>query len=356
MTIRTLALLISTFFLIGFAGAQELAPYRQEMDSINKQIRTAYQSEDWARGLELSDHLIGKITHLREDGIGNEDLVLQSVSSNAYYNAACLAAKAGETDRAFGYLENAVSEGFLNVSHLEQDTDLASLKAQPARFSAVIKSINTTLQNLPMRFPEYQVLEPTGAQNPTQGIVALPGAAQDLRAFADTMQELADMTGRVVIIARGSRYAGRDLFYWDESDFTAETRRIGEAIETAQVDYRDLDTDELIIIGYSQGAALAWEAALAGDQQYQCIVTIAGYRAPSLSKNADAMRRVSTPAYLIYGSDETPLVEDSHSYMVEAFRAQLQKIETKVLEGKGHEFPDNAAALYKEGIDWIESQ
>jgi hypothetical protein len=55
----------------------------------------------------------------------------------ALYNAACAAAKAGDTEKAFAALEKAIAAGFTQVKLLESDPDLASLRSD-ARFGKLL--------------------------------------------------------------------------------------------------------------------------------------------------------------------------------------------------------------------------
>jgi carboxyl-terminal processing protease len=51
--------------------------------------------------------------------------------AGSYYNAACCFALAGKPDAAFSALERAFSAGFADFAHAKEDTDLASLHADP---------------------------------------------------------------------------------------------------------------------------------------------------------------------------------------------------------------------------------
>jgi hypothetical protein len=56
------------------------------------------------------------------------------------YNAACLFSLAGEIDKCFECFERAVENGFHNVSWLENDPDLASVRDDP-RYARLLESI-----------------------------------------------------------------------------------------------------------------------------------------------------------------------------------------------------------------------
>ena len=56
------------------------------------------------------------------------------------YNVACNFATMGETDEAIGFLERAVGHGMVSAAWMRNDTDLASLRADP-RFQALLKQL-----------------------------------------------------------------------------------------------------------------------------------------------------------------------------------------------------------------------
>lgn len=64
------------------------------------------------------------------------------------YSAACATALLGQKQEALGYLSRATELGFRDVDWMKQDTDLASLRGEPA-FTALVQRIPT----LPERFP-----------------------------------------------------------------------------------------------------------------------------------------------------------------------------------------------------------
>jgi tetratricopeptide (TPR) repeat protein len=58
----------------------------------------------------------------------------------AWYNFACAAAIAGQTDEAFRYLREAVDKGFVYGDAIGEDKDLASLRSDP-RFTGILDEI-----------------------------------------------------------------------------------------------------------------------------------------------------------------------------------------------------------------------
>ena len=57
----------------------------------------------------------------------------------ALYNAACVHALKGETDKAFATLDESIKAGFGGADHMKKDDDLKSLRNDP-RFDAAVKA------------------------------------------------------------------------------------------------------------------------------------------------------------------------------------------------------------------------
>lgn len=63
----------------------------------------------------------------------------------ALYNAACVHALKGESDKAFASLDEAIKAGFAGADHMKKDEDLKSLRTDP-RFDAAVKAASANPQ------------------------------------------------------------------------------------------------------------------------------------------------------------------------------------------------------------------
>ncbi|KAA3436176.1 DUF6624 domain-containing protein [Rufibacter hautae] len=68
-------------------------------------------------------------------------------TSTDYYNAACSWALAGDKNKAFTYLNQAVAKGWENKNHLQKDTDLTSLHADK-RWTKLVQDLEAKLIKL----------------------------------------------------------------------------------------------------------------------------------------------------------------------------------------------------------------
>lgn len=89
--------------------------FAQDAKTLEAQANAAYDSKDYAASAALYEKVID----------------LGGPSSGMVYNLACVYALAGDKDRALAALDRAISLGFADVNHLNSDSDLESLHADP---------------------------------------------------------------------------------------------------------------------------------------------------------------------------------------------------------------------------------
>ncbi len=88
------------------------------------------------------------------------------------YNIACALALSGDKDQAFAELDNAIENGFRNLTQLDEDADLASLRSD-ARFAAARRRAAPTqdlVKELDFWVGEWDVFNPQGQQVGTSTI------------------------------------------------------------------------------------------------------------------------------------------------------------------------------------------
>lgn len=112
--------------LLSFAG-EAASPSQKALD-LGAEGQAAYEQKDYSKSLE-------RYAAAFSEGLDHP---------NAYYDAACSAALAGQKETAFRYLEQAVAKGFWDDRHIAGDTDLETLHADP-RWAKVVEGVETNL-------------------------------------------------------------------------------------------------------------------------------------------------------------------------------------------------------------------
>lgn len=130
------ASLLLSCLLIGPAAAQTTAPALLDASF------TAHMANDFRKAGELAEQAFA--------------VPGAQIGAGSYYNAACSWARAGEADKAFRDLSRAADAGWENITQLNTDTDLASLRADK-RWPRLLKKVQATVtraeatQNIPLK-------------------------------------------------------------------------------------------------------------------------------------------------------------------------------------------------------------
>ena len=85
--------------------------FTQDYSTLAKQAYKAYEDKEYAKSVEIFE----------------QAFKLEKPKPSDLYNAACSAALAKQTDKAFDFLGQAIDGGYSNLGHLRADTDLVSL-------------------------------------------------------------------------------------------------------------------------------------------------------------------------------------------------------------------------------------
>lgn len=78
-----------------------------------------------------------------------------------YYNAACIAALDGQTEKAISYLKKSVESGWIDITHMQKDEDLILLRQTP-QWKEIIEAIETKFQDVKnevLKIKDYEISE-----------------------------------------------------------------------------------------------------------------------------------------------------------------------------------------------------
>jgi predicted esterase len=234
----------------------------------------------------------------------------------SWYNLACIWALAGDADRAFAALDNAIATGYGDARHVENDPDFESLREDP-RFALRLKAIadvsaRAAREKFPagwtyhrtrqIRYGTYAVMPPPGydSESGTKLPVCVILHGHGSTEFGHGT--LADELGRegILWVAVRAPYPFRPLMLAGRESYTGWTGEegTGEAWEKALspaehpstlyadwilacVDdvarrYPGADTRRVHLLGHSQGAHLSMYTALVHPDRVATAACYAG--------------------------------------------------------------------------------
>ena len=119
---------ISIFWLFCLAA---LSAFAQSKEELSNQALAAYNRKEYVSSASLYVQAIRK----------------GALDADNYYNAACCYALSGDKENAFLFLEQSIRGGYHDAEHLQKDTDLDTLHADP-RWPGVVASTQVTARRL----------------------------------------------------------------------------------------------------------------------------------------------------------------------------------------------------------------
>ena len=102
----------------------------------SKAMHDAYEKRDAETDTRLLAALVKNYNGLTP----TEKRDYKGYITNGYYNLSCLYSLVNNKPKAFEYLDSAVNNGYMNYSHLLEDTDFANIKNEP-KFKQVAQSL-----------------------------------------------------------------------------------------------------------------------------------------------------------------------------------------------------------------------
>lgn len=238
--------------------AAELGDEARELARLNEDAQRAFQEHNYEKGAELYRQLIFRIPG----------------EANPHYNYACALARLGRMPEALAALEMAVSKGFNDPDHVQQDDDLASLRAE-ARFARCVEKAREnaraseppydegasipgvkTIEGAPeggLRF-RLRMSPSASAEKPDRLIVWLHPAGGSANQAVEAMAERFVKLGYALLVP-----TQKDWRFWSGPDLDKLWRKtLPEVAKTP-----GLDAARPILMGYSAGgqaALLLWQA------------------------------------------------------------------------------------------------
>ncbi len=265
-------------------------------------------------------------------------------------------ARLGQTDRALAELAKAVEYGWNDVDAIAQlQIDVPSL-AGGARLIPIVAAAKVCRAET-IAFYKGSSVKPS---EPAPLVVVLHGLGDAPRGNLAYWKEVADNLGLVVVAPYGVTKLGNGMSYaWHRKgsrksadlDVRASKRAIDRAIETVSKEY-DVDTDKIVLAGFSQGGALALR--LLGDDPGRYVGAAAMctvYESQGDRYWERAARRADFNVYLIVGKLDKWFEACKQAY--DEMRAAGINVEYVQRDDMGHEIPVDYAQLQTKALRFV---
>jgi predicted esterase len=340
------AILLSLFAT--FARADE--PVDDPRVAIGRAVAAA-ERKDWAEA-EVAYREAASITAIRmEKEPGNLDLV--DARNTLEYDVACTAALQDHVDAAAAMISGLLDRGwFDNDDLLGTDTDLAALRKDAARFDALRERERRILADACEGHDEGRVLVPakTDVVKAKSGIVVLHGGGGNIEGGAAAWQRVADRTGAVVVLVRGSVVQGKGEFSYNQRRPERDVARIETWIAKARERAPNLPDDELFLAGFSQGG-MAWVLGTEGPRAWRGIIPIGGYVQVALRERVKREPTHPLAAFALVGAEDEKAIREVNAQLIA--RTSLPRFRgiLVTLPG-GHGLPSDLPARMTRALRW----
>ncbi|WP_185147042.1 DUF6624 domain-containing protein [Pseudochryseolinea flava] len=124
-------LFLFVVFLFATVGALSAQTYKQ----LIRQADSLYRAKDYKKSL----------------GVYQQAIKLDAKNYNDLYNAACAAALAGDKTNALKFLSASIDNGWTNISHMKQDSDLNALH-DDKRWAALVNELQKKVDAIEARY------------------------------------------------------------------------------------------------------------------------------------------------------------------------------------------------------------
>ncbi len=300
---------------------------------------------------------------------------------SSWYNLACVYALDGDREKALHAFESSVAAGWTDAGHAMSDGDLEPIR-NDARFAAAVERIRAGenargVKGYERRFVETQTIatyiailpedyETSNREYPI--CVILHGSGSTETAHGT----IADIAGRADVIyiaprALNGRVVGDGMGYtaWpvDEIDSLDPLYRrsapnyadlVKACVEDAREHFRT-NSEKVMIIGHSQGAAFSWITAASHPEMVGSILAFAGYF-PEEYRTEEILEEVRDEGIdvtLIHGTEDRSVDIEESRTMEGVLKGEKIDVTTHYLEGVTHSIEPPVRELMK---SWMEAR
>ncbi|MCE9618947.1 MAG: hypothetical protein K8R92_03450 [Planctomycetes bacterium] len=337
--------------LANFAMAQQPAGALQAAGAAANE---AYQAKDWTRAeADFREAARLEAEHLKQSP---RDFDSADRRNNFEYNAACCAALAGHIDAAFGLLSGLLDRKWYdNNGSLENDPDLVALRKDDARFKKLQKRSQEIIDAATKGHAEGKIILPKSKSKSTScpGIVALHGGGGNIEQWERLWQPVADRTGAVVILVRGSVIQDPGVFSYNQGVTLRDAAHIEEWIAKAKLQCPGLDENDLFLAGFSQGGGMAWVLGVEGTRSWRGIIPMGGYVQVALRQRVMAAPKHPLAAYAIVGEKDEDAIREVNQKLAARNNEPGLRVHLETLQGAGHGLPPDMAETMERAMKWF---
>jgi len=312
---------------------------------------------------ELTQELIeasGEKDNYRALALALEARVLADVGLTNY-NVACMYSILGKKDDAFRYLDRAIELGGVAndmVAQMEGDKDFDKVRKDP-RYAELLEKAGKGAKAggaLPQGKevePEWQVTVPKGFDKEKKAplIVALHAYNDSMEGSVEHWKAAAEEIGAILLTPQGTYQLDNDHYQWGR-DLNAIEENVMDSMDEVMDEYK-VDKKKIVVVGFSQGAWAAWALALRNPDVFCGTIPVGGRFPEGWKDDAEEDLVKNLRVFAMLGANDDEGIVKSNKDGAKALAEIGAKVEVKVYEGVGHEFPKKAAEEEVKALEFV---
>ncbi len=321
------------------------------------------EAERQQKFAELTRALIeasGEEDHYRALALALEARVLVDIGLTNY-NVACMYSLLGQKEEAFRYLDRAIElGGFTNdmVRQIEDDKDFDKIRKDPRYAELLAKAGGRPQAGLPQTQgkpvdPEWQVTVPKEFDKSEKAplIVALHSYNGSMDQSIEHWKAAAEEMGAILLTPQGTFQLENGHYHWGR-DLNVIEENIMDAIDEVMDEYT-VDKKKMVVVGFSQGGWVTWELAFRNPDVFCGAIPVGGRFPPNWEDNAEEDLVKNLRIFAMVGADDDEDLVNSNKEAPKVLKAAGIKIQVKVYDGVGHDFPKKATEEQVKALKFV---
>jgi len=294
-----------------------------KVQATQRAFSDSYRQGDWSRAIDL----------------GLELVQLMPEHPVTQYNLACIYALNGDRHEALHWLGRAAAGGFLQLSHLDSDSDLDGIRDSPG-FENVRQAIvenhrrrrSQILEIAKSSPPLIVVPDDYDPDSPAPLVIALHGYGDHGENYPKLWGGAAGEVGAILAVPFGVRAVG-DGRAWGDLDETETIVML--TLEQVRKKF-DIDQDRVVLTGFSQGGFMAMALGTRHADLFSGVIPMAGGYIPDIDAPPPADGEEPN-FYFMVGSRDNAVSQVRRA--AADYKEAGYEVKLRVVAGTSHSFP-----------------
>lgn len=327
-------------FALGFHPSDAAAETPIRLSAAADELHLAFRRLDWPVAAQTAKSLV---TEGRPDD-----------PYPVYYLAAAQA-RAGEKEDALRSLATSIERGWFQVSALERDSDLESIRSAPEFVDLLDKARRTEGARLERYKSSADHLRLTksypqnySSTTPTPLILAFHGFGSSGPEIEMVWRKAADEVGAILIAPTATHATQLGQYGWGS---TEESEAIVLALVDQMTKSHAADPSKIILTGFAQGASLAVAVGLRHPGRFAGVIPICGVFDPA-SATIPLKGMSYSPRFAILNGADDAEAENNRTATRLLARTGVP-VRLRLYPGIGHALPRDADAELRSAARFV---